>query len=79
MRNWWWWLGRKFNIPNSTLTDIKQRHSDDRGRLEAVIIQWLSVDPATTWRRVITTLDVIGAHQTADSICQYAEPLTGMS
>ena len=75
----WWSLGYSLNIPDSTWTDIEQRHSDDRGQLEALIIQWLKVDPAPTWRRVINALDGMGEHQTADSIRQYAKPLTGMS
>ena len=71
-------LGDSLNIPYSTRTDIEQHHSDGRGRLEAIIIQWLKVDPAPTWRRVINALDWMKEHQTAESIRQYAEPLTGM-
>ena len=67
------------NIPESIVAGIEQCHSDDRRRLEALIIHWLEVDPFPTWRRVINALDRIEEYQTADSIRQYAEPLTGMS
>ena len=75
----WRKLGREFEIPGSTLDDIDQHHSDDRGRMEALISRWLKIDPYPTWRRVIVALDRAEQHRTADSIRQYAEPLTGMS
>ena len=73
-----WRFGNWLCIPYSTLTDIEQRHTDDRERLEAVIIQWLKVDPSPTWRRVITTLDEMSRLGFEDSISQNAEPLAGM-
>ena len=75
----WAKLGNWLFIPVSTLTDIHQRHSDDRGRLGALITLWLKVNPAPTWRKVITTLYEMREHETADRIRQYAEPLAGMS
>ena len=75
----WRRLGIWLWIPDSTLDDIKQQHSDDRGRMEAIISHWLKIDPSPSWRRLITELNGAGYHQTADSIRQFAEPLTGMS
>ena len=75
----WRELGLWLNIPESTQDDIKQQHSDDRGWLVAIIEYWQKVDPFPTWRRVIHALDKIEEHRTADSIRQYAEPLTGVS
>ena len=72
-------LGIGLEIPDSTLDDIDQQHSDNRGRMEALIGHWLKIDPSRSWRRLITVLDEAGQYQTADSIRQYAEPLTGMS
>ena len=74
-----WSLGDELWIPESTLTDIKQRHSDHRGRLEALITLWLEGSPSLTWRGVISTLESMWKYETAYSIRQYAEPLAGMS
>ena len=72
-------LGDKLKIPKPNLLDIQRRHSDSRGKMEALITQWLEVDPTPSWRRVICALDDMEEHQTADSIRDYAEPLTGTS
>ena len=75
----WWRLSRELGISDSTLGDMDQQHSDYRGRMEALIGHWLKIDPYPSWRRLIIALNRAGHHQTADSIRQYAEPLTGMS
>ena len=48
---------------------------------EDVVMLWLKLDPAPTWRRLISALDASSLYredQSKVSIRQYAEPLTGM-
>ena len=47
--------------------------------MEQVVHYWLEKDPAPQWRRVIRALDVMKAHEAAERIRQYSEPLTGNS
>ena len=75
----WKELGEALYIPNTKLGKIIVECNYDSWKCyRAVLSSWLEADPTPTWRRFIHALDVIGEQQTADSIRQYAEALTGI-
>ena len=68
-----------FKIPRAKYDEIEadQQLSNTKERKKAVIRFWLEHDPAPSWRRLIVGLDEIQAHEVAEKIRKYAEPLRG--
>lgn len=68
-----------FKIPRAKYDEIEadQQLSNTKERKKAVIRFWLEHDPAPSWRRLIVGLDEIEAHEVAEKIRKYAEPLRG--
>ena len=68
-----------FKIPRGKFDEIEadQQLSTAKERKRAAISFWLEYDPAPSWRRLIVGLDEIEAHEVAEKIRKYAEPLTG--
>ena len=70
-------------LPESKCDEISSQCSTDEERAEAVVREWLLRDPLASWRRLINHLYYqYGMTKTkyqtlADSICHYAEELTG--
>ena len=68
-----------FKVPRAKFDDIEadQQLSTAKERKKAAISFWLKHDPAPSWRRLIVGLDEIEAHEVAEKIRKYAEPLRG--
>ena len=68
-----------FKIPRGKFDEIEadQQLSTAKERKKAAISFWLKYDPAPSWRRLIVGLDEIEAHEVAEKIRKYAEPLRG--
>ena len=75
----WKGLGTYLRVPKSVLDGIERQFPTNAARMEAVVKYWLGIDPTPSWRKIITTLDWMKAHDVADRIRNRAEPLTGRS
>ena len=65
-------------IPRAKLDEIEtQQQFSIIECKKAAISFWLKHDPTPSWRRLIVGLDEIEAHEVADKIRKYAEPLRG--
>ena len=81
VRGWWggpgslaYWLC----IPESKQDEIRRVFPDEMDQKKQAISYWINTDPLASWRRLITTLDMmIEETELADSIRSNAEPLTG--
>ena len=71
-------IGVWLYVPEETRQEIGSQHSIDSDRLRAVILYVLTLHPRSSWRCVINALQWIEAHQVAERIQDYSEPLTGM-
>ena len=79
----WEKVGTNLSIPKTTLRAIKTENTEDVDRLRTIIIYWLHRDPEASWRKLIHRLDYYSKdeyfQQTADTIRNYAEKLSGQS
>ena len=71
-------IGIWLSVPEKTRQEIRSQHSTDSDRLRAVILYILTLHPRSSWRCVIIALHGMKAHQVAERIQDYSEPVTGM-
>ena len=57
---------------------MRSQHSNDDEKLQQVFLYVLAVHPFASWRVIINALHEMGERQLAESIQEYAEPVTGM-
>ena len=65
-------------VPTETRSGIESQHSSDCEKLQQVIRYMFAVHPLASWRVIINALHWMGEDQLAESIQEYAEPVTGM-
>ena len=74
-----WWerggLGHRLYISEEKRKEIQLMYSDPEEQRRQLILYWMSTDPLTSWRRLITQLDVMRQSPVADGIRDFAEPL----
>ena len=62
-------------VPDETRSGIESQQCSG---FEQVILYVLAVHPFASWRVIINALQRMGEGQLAESIQEYAEPVTGM-
>ena len=74
----WNEFGVRLCVPKETRSGIWRHHSTDGDRLRQIIVYVLSLHPSASWRMIINALHWMKEDQLAESIQEYAEPMTGM-
>ena len=74
----WDKFGANLYVPKETMSGIRRQYSTDGDRLRQIIVYVLSLHPLASWREIINALHWIEEDQLAESIQEYAEPMTGM-
>ena len=72
----WQTLGRQLGVPNSKIKEIEMQynvHGIGRQRSE-IIVSWLSRTPTACWANLITALEAMGEHRTAQGIQDHLIP-----
>ena len=62
----------------SPRSKIERKYTREEDRKKAGITYWTRNHPYSSWRHLITQLDLEKEHAVADKLCQFAEKLTGM-
>ena len=60
------------------MSGIRSQQCSEREKLQQVILYMLAVHPLASWMVIINALQRMREHQLAESIQEYAEPVTGM-
>ena len=71
-------INRLLTIPVNKHHEMEQDYPNVEKRIQATVRFWLLTDPLASWRRIISNLDIMHQHDSADRIRHYAEELPGM-
>ena len=78
MEDWWSeeGLGYQLHIPEEKIKEIQCVYTDPEEQMRQLVLYWMATDPLASWRRLIRQLDDMQQSPVADSIRDFAEPLT---
>ena len=74
----WDFIGSLLCVPEEKRSAMKkQLYFTDKDQLRKILMYMLSLHPFASWRVIMNALHWMREHQLAESIWEFAEPLTG--